>query len=212
MTEIVRKNPYSIILLDEIEKANPEVFNILLQVMEDGELTDAKGRKVDFKNTIIIMTSNLGTDILNKQGAIGFLPANDFEAKYERLRQNVLDTIDKHFRPEFLNRVDKVIVFKPLDPESIKKIAKLELLKLVSRLLDKKIKVVYSPEVIDWLAKEGFNPHFGARPIRKVISDNLETQISELLLNNDIQADSQITISIKNKKPALNLSKKVKES
>lgn len=195
LTEIVRKNPYAIILLDEIEKAHPEVFNILLQVMEDGELTDAKGRKVDFKNTIIIMTSNLGTDILTKQASIGFnkgITNND----YEKLEKEVQEAVEHHFKPEFINRLDKIIIFKPLDEESIRKIVELEIKKLQQRLTGNKYHISVTKEAKLWLALKGFDPKFGARPIRKVISDYIENRISDLILNEEILPGDVIGIDL----------------
>lgn len=198
LTEIVRKNPYAVILLDEIEKAHPEVFNILLQIMEDGELTDTKGRKVDFKNTIIIMTSNLGTDILSKQAAIGF-DRNDSFVDYKKMEENVLETVEKHFKPEFINRIDKIIVFKPLNKSSIQKIVDLELKKLIERLKGKYTLLV-SKTARKWIADNGFDILFGARPIRKVISDNIETILSEMILTEEIVKSDQILVDLKNDK------------
>jgi len=204
LTETVRKNPFSIILLDEIEKAHPEVFNILLQILEDGELTDAKGRKVDFKNTIIIMTSNLGTDILNKQAAIGFNNKGD-EYEYQKLKDNVMESIKKHFKPEFLNRIDKIIVFEPLSKESIRKIVEIQLLDLKKRLSTLKFSLLAKKEVKDWIAEKGFSPEFGARPIRKVISDYIETPISEGILTEEFLSGD--TISINKTKDSITVSK-----
>ena len=195
LTEIVRKNPFSIILLDEIEKAHPEVFNILLQIMEDGELTDAKGRKVDFKNTIIIMTSNLGTEFMNKQAAIGF--ANkDAEAKIEKLKENVMNAVEKHFKPEFINRIDKIIVFNPLDKESIRKIVDIQIGDLNKRLSQNKIKLKIGAQVKDWIADKGFTPQFGARPIRKVITEHIETPLSEGMLMEKFSSGDVLELKI----------------
>lgn len=193
LTEAIRKNPYSIILLDEIEKAHPEVFNILLQVMEDGELTDAKGRNVDFKNTIIIMTSNLGTDILTKQAVIGFNKSSNLDEKYEKLESSVKETVEKHFKPEFLNRLDKIIIFKPLDKAVIKKIVELELEKLKKRL-KKRYSLRITPNARDWIAEKGHDPNYGARPIRKIIADFIETNLSELILGETITEGDLIEI------------------
>lgn len=196
LTEQIRKNPFSIILLDEIEKAHPEVFNILLQILEDGELTDAKGRKVDFKNTIIIMTSNLGTDILNRQAKIGFNNAKD-EFEYQKLKENVMDAVKKHFKPEFLNRIDKIIVFEPLSKESIRKIVDIQLLDLKKRLSELKLSISLKKEVKDWIAEKGYSPEFGARPIRKVISDYIETAISESVLMEEFSSGDKLNIVAK---------------
>lgn len=207
LTEIVRKNPYSVILLDEIEKAHPEVFNILLQVMEDGELTDAKGRKVDFKNTIIIMTSNLGTDALTKQATIGFNKSSNLQEQYKKLESNVLEAVEKHFKPEFVNRLDKIIVFKPLDKSAIRKIVDIQIRDLKYRLERNNYKLVVSKEALQWIAENGFDPKFGARPIRKVISESIEAPLSDLILSDDLNKDDLIKVDLKSNKLALAKSK-----
>lgn len=204
LTEMVRKNPFSIILLDEIEKAHPEVFNILLQILEDGELTDAKGRKVDFKNTIIIMTSNLGTDILNKQAIIGFNNKSS-DIEFQKLKENVMESVKKHFKPEFINRIDKIIVFEPLSKESIRKIVDIELLDLKKRLSQLKLSITLDRGARDWIAEKGFSPEFGARPIRKVISDYIETPISEGILTEEFSSGNSVKITAE--KDLLKLSK-----
>lgn len=199
LTEIVRKNPYAVILLDEIEKAHPETFNILLQVMEDGELTDAKGRKIDFKNTILIMTSNLGTEALTKQAKIGFEQDNSFdESAYEKIEHQTVEAVQRHFKPEFVNRIDKIITFRPLTIDSIKKIVKLELEKLIDRIGEQGINLLYNKEVIDWLAKKSFDPAFGARPIRKMIADHIEAPLSEMMLREEISVNKNVTVEVNN--------------
>lgn len=203
LTEIVRKNPYSVILLDEIEKAHPEVFNILLQVMEDGELTDAKGRKVDFKNTIIIMTSNLGTDALTKQATIGFKKDGDLSEQYEKLEESVLEAVEKHFKPEFINRLDKIIVFRPLDKNSIKKIVDIQIKELSDRLLSKGYQINVSPEVKNWIAEKGYEPRYGARPIRKVIAEYIEAPLTDEILKGEFEKDHVLNIELKNNKIVL---------
>jgi len=195
LTEIVRKNPFSIILLDEIEKAHPEVFNILLQILEDGELTDAKGRKVDFKNTIIIMTSNLGTEFMNKQAAIGFTK-KDAEADISRLKENVMSAVEKHFKPEFVNRIDKIVVFNPLGKESIRKIVDIQINDLNKRLLQNKLRLKVSKETKDWIAKKGFIPEFGARPIRKTITEYIETPLSEGILREEFSTGDTLEVKL----------------
>jgi len=202
LTEIVRKNPYSVILLDEIEKAHPEIFNILLQILEDGTLTDAKGRTIDFKNTIVIMTSNLGTDILRKQASIGFgSPKNDNE--YEKLKSNVIEAVEKHFKPEFINRLDKIIVFRPLSKPSIEKIVEIQLLDLKKRLEAKKFKLKYDSCIKKWIAEKGYDPAFGARPIRRVISEHIESAITDAVLEEKYSLEDTIKISITEDKIAL---------
>jgi ATP-dependent Clp protease ATP-binding subunit ClpC len=182
LTEAIRKNPYSVILFDEIEKAHPEVFNILLQLMEDGELTDAKGRKVNFKNTIIIMTSNLGTDVLRRQTSIGFNNAKSSEERYQLLKEHVEEAVEKSFRPEFINRLDKVIVFYPLDQASIRKIVDLQVAELEKRLVHQKLLLKADNKVRDFIAKKSYSAEFGARPIRKYIAEHIENLISDAIL------------------------------
>lgn len=200
LTEIVRQNPYSIILLDEIEKAHPEVFNILLQVMEDGELTDAKGRKIDFKNTILIMTSNLGTDVLTKQATIGFNKDGNLSEKYEKLEENVLEAVEKHFKPEFINRLDKIIVFKPLDKSSIKKIVDIQIKDLSERLSKNGYSITVSKEARDWIADKGYEPRYGARPVRKAIANFIEVPLTDEILKGDLEKDQSLNIELKNDK------------
>ena len=209
LTEIVRKNPYTVILLDEIEKAHPEVFNILLQIMEDGELTDAKGRKVDFKNTIIIMTSNLGTDTLTRNAAIGFSRGDELGDKYEKLKTGILESLEKHYKPEFLNRVDKVIVFKPLDRNAIKKIVDLELNKLKDRLLENNLILEFDKKIKEFVAEKGFDPNFGARPIRKVIAEEIEVPLSDKILYEEFLPNSKILISFENNKATFEIEKEL---
>ena len=207
LTEKIRRQPYSVILLDEIEKAHPEVFNILLQIIEDGELSDAKGRKVDFKNSIIIMTSNLGTDLLTKQASIGFKYDKNgkktFDQTYDKLKINVLDNLERHFRPEFLNRLDKIIVFKPLTQDAIRDIVEIEIRKLLNRILDQKIKLSVSKKAKDWIAKEGFKPEFGARPMRRVIIDNIENPLSENILSEKFNPGNCVLADLKQNKIVL---------
>lgn len=210
LTEAIRKNPYSVVLLDEIEKAHPEVFNILLQVMEDGELTDARGRRIDFKNTIIIMTSNLGTDVLTHQAAIGFKGSMNLKNNYEKLEKSVLESVEKNFRPEFINRIDKIIIFKPLSDSSIQKITNIELAQLKTRLLSNNYNISFSDSIKKYISKKGYDPDFGARPIRKAIADFIEAPLSEkilteeFLLGDNIYAteknDAVVLSKIKNKK------------
>jgi len=203
LTEMVRKNPYSVILFDEIEKAHPDVFNILLQVMEDGELTDAKGRKVDFKNTIIIMTSNLGTDALTRNAKIGFNQNGDLSEQYEKLEENVLESVEKHFKPEFINRLDKIIVFKPLDKKSIRKIVDIQIGDLISHLQTSGYNIEVSSEVRNWIGEKGYEPRYGARPIRKVITDFLETPLTDEILMDTFSNGQTLKIELVNDKIVL---------
>ncbi|HRY85924.1 MAG TPA: ATP-dependent Clp protease ATP-binding subunit, partial [Candidatus Omnitrophota bacterium] len=168
LTEKVRRRPYSVVLLDEIEKAHPDVFNILLQLMEEGRLTDSFGRKVDFRNTIVIMTSNVGADLIRKQGDLGFAPKKD-EMNYDVLKQKLLDETKKVFRPEFLNRVDDTIVFHPLTRQDLEQIIHIELKEVQDRLKDKKMELILSDEVLKFLIDHGYDPVFGARPLKRTI-------------------------------------------
>ncbi len=186
LTEAVRRRPYAVILLDEIEKAHPEVFNILLQIMEDGHLTDAKGRRVDFRNTIIIMTSNVGASMIKRAGGLGFITTEDErkqqEATYEDLKERVMDALKRTFRPEFLNRLDGIMVFRPLTKEQITQIVDLELDRVRELLREHDMELVATEEAKMFLAEKGYNPDYGARPLRRVVQDYVEDPLSEGLL------------------------------
>ena len=204
LTEAVRHKPYSIILFDEIEKAHPEVFNILLQILEDGYLTDAKGRRINFRNTIVILTSNLGTLELNKVAAIGF-SANaggkkDFEKKYESLKERVMEIVNKELRPEFINRLDSIIVFRPLDKTSVERIVELNLVELSKRLKKQGIILSVTKDVKKFIAETGFSEEFGARPIRRAISENLEDPISEAIIAGKYSSGDKISVHLVNGK------------
>jgi ATP-dependent Clp protease ATP-binding subunit ClpC len=205
LTETIRRAPYSVVLLDEIEKAHPDVFNMLLQVMEDGYLTDAKGRKVNFRNTIIIMTSNIGMAELNRQAAIGFKTdaRTDLETRYQEIKGQVLDKLKEHFRPEFLNRLDRVVVFRPLNNEDVKRIVQLQINKLTTRLLPEGIDIQIEDSAKEFLAKKGFDPQFGARHVRRVITEYIEDPLSEMLLNGKLNIKAPIRVLRKGDKLAL---------
>ena len=189
LTEAVRKKSYSVILLDEIEKAHPEVFNILLQIFDDGHLTDAKGRKVDFRNTIVVMTSNIGSDLINQDRSLGFSTKaqedEEEQATYKRVKANVLDEIKKFFRPEFLNRIDGTVVFHALSKFHMKEIVDLMLNEVSVGLLEKAITLEVTDKAKDWLADKGYDPHFGARPLRRMIQDHVEDKLSDAVLAGD---------------------------
>lgn len=192
LTEAVRRKPYSVVLFDEIEKAHPDVFNILLQILEDGRLTDAQGRKVDFKNTVIIMTSNVGARMITeKKSSLGFAPEQK-SADSEKIKEMVLGELKNTFRPEFLNRVDDIIVFHKLTDEDIQEIA-VRMLKVLTKRLDEiGISVTFTDEAIKAIAKEGFDPVYGARPLRRAIQTKLEDSISEQMLEGKIRAGNQV--------------------
>jgi len=197
LTEKVRRQPYSVVLFDEIEKAHPDVFNILLQVLEEGRLTDGKGRTVDFRNTVIIMTSNVGANLISRDTKLGFVVGDTEEYDYERMKEQVLSAMKKMFRPEFLNRVDEVIVFKALNEQEIRKIVDLQLRKVEERLKDRDIHLDVSNEVKDLIAEEGFSREFGARPLRRVIERKLETLLSEKILEGKIAHGDLVSVSLK---------------
>ncbi|HRZ40247.1 MAG TPA: ATP-dependent Clp protease ATP-binding subunit, partial [Candidatus Omnitrophota bacterium] len=181
LTEKVRRKPYSVVLLDEIEKAHPDVFNILLQVLEDGRLTDSFGRKVDFRNTIILMTSNVGADMLRRRGSLGFVAQTE-DAGYEEMRDRLLDEVKKVFKPEFLNRIDDIIVFKSLTREDLEKIVEIEIRGVSARLKDRDIEVELTPEALTLLIEKGFDPVFGARPLKRTIQRYLEDPLAEEII------------------------------
>ena len=199
LTEKVKRRPYSVILLDEIEKAHPDVFNILLQIFEDGRLTDSKGRMVSFKNTIIIMTSNVGSDFINKMSAIGFSSKQDIQER-ESMKDKIMDSLRDQFRPEFLNRIDEIVIFNYLKTEEIKRIVDLEFLKVQKRLAAKEITIKISEKAKEFLAKEGFDPNLGARPLKRVIQRLILDPLSVKIVTNEIAEGSRVLIDEKNGK------------
>lgn len=196
LTEKVRNNPYSVVLLDEVEKAHNDVFNILLQVLDDGFLTDSKGRKVDFRNTIIIMTSNLGATALRDEKSVGF-GAKDVSDDYEAMAAKVRETLKKTFRPEFLNRLDETVVFHSLNKEEIHQIVKLMAKNIINRIKEQNINLKITPAAIDIVAEAGFDAEYGARPIRRVLQDKIEDLLSEELLAGNIETGATVTIGAK---------------
>ncbi|MBU4312931.1 MAG: ATP-dependent Clp protease ATP-binding subunit [Candidatus Omnitrophica bacterium] len=199
LTEKVRRRPYSVVLLDEIEKAHPDVFNILLQVLEDGRLTDSFGRKVDFRNTILIMTSNVGANLFRKQGAIGFKSEN-VEAGHKNIKEQLLDQVKKTFKPEFLNRVDDIIVFHGLSKEDLYKIVEIELVEVKDRLKEQDIDIELDKSAKDLLIEKGFDPIFGARPLKRTIQRLLEDPLAEEIIAKKSDKNKKFKISAKNGK------------
>ncbi len=195
LTEKVRRKPYSVVLFDEIEKAHPDVFNALLQILEDGRLTDGKGRTVDFRNAVIIMTSNVGAMYINKQPKVGFR-ADDENKDYEQMKDRVLEELRKTFRPEFLNRLDEIIVFHALNEEHIFQIVDIMLEELNQRVAEYSMKLEISQEAKDKLVKEGFDPQLGARPLRRVIQKRLEDGISEEMLQGNISPGDNVLVDV----------------
>jgi ATP-dependent Clp protease ATP-binding subunit ClpC len=204
LTEAVRRRPYSIVVFDEIEKAHPEAHNMLLQIMEEGQLTDARGHKVDFRNCIIVMTSNIGDEELRKQGSLGFALNRDEkeEAKsnYDGMRKKLLESLRKVFRPEFINRLDGVIVFHPLGKDHLRKIVNIELDKVAERMHDHNITLHATEAALDQIAVEGFDPEMGARPLRRVIQDNVEDHLSDAVLAHEFNDGDSILIDLDKQK------------
>jgi len=202
LTEAVRRKSYSVILLDEIEKAHPEVFNILLQIFDDGHLTDSKGRKVDFRNTLIIMTSNIGSDLISQDRSIGFNARTDGaqteQEAYTRMKNNVLDEVKVFFRPEFLNRVDGTVVFHALSREHMEDIVDILMQEVAGNLLEKGISMEVTDEARAWLAEEGYDPTFGARPLRRVIQDTVEDKLSDAILGGELGPADTAVIDVEN--------------
>lgn len=196
LTEKIRRRPYAVVLLDEIEKAHPDVFNMLLQVMEEGRLTDSFGRNVDFRNTIIIMTTNAGAEAIKNEAAFGFQKPED-DATYESMKSRVNERIEKVFRPEFLNRVDDVIVFRHLNVDDLKQVVDLELSKVRNRLEERGLKLVLTDEAKKFLIKKGSNTDFGARPLRRAIENYVEDPLSEELLKGEFQGKDTIMVEVK---------------
>jgi ATP-dependent Clp protease ATP-binding subunit ClpB len=190
LTEVVRRKPYSVILLDEIEKAHPDIFNVLLQVLDEGHLTDSKGRKVDFKNTIIIMTSNIGSHQIKES----FMNNKDFEIAENKAKKAVLEQLKLTIRPEFLNRIDDVVMFSPLTAIEINLIVELQLSLLIKRLKKEGLEIDVTKEAINALAKLGFNPEYGGRPVKRVIQKNILNLLSKSLLGGEIDKSSKVII------------------
>lgn len=207
LTEAVRHRPYSVILFDEIEKAHPEVFNVLLQVLDDGRMTDAKGRVVNFKNSIIIMTSNIGSQFIEKMESIGFTNNTTID-DYKATKEKVLASLKDHFRPEFLNRLDEIIVFDVLSPEVIRSIVDFKIKIVRDRLLAKDIVMEISDEALGYLAKEGYNPHYGARPLNRLIQEKILNSVASFILGKGIRKGDVVCISIKNNELLIEKKKK----
>ena len=200
LTEKIRRHPYSVLLLDEIEKAHPDVFNILLQILEDGRLTDSKGRVVNFKNCVIIMTSNLGATNIDTR-RIGFDTASE-DKSYERMKESMMEELKKAFRPEFINRLDDIIVFHKLNEEQTREIVKLMLSNVIKRLDERGIHLTYEEDTVDYLAREGFDENYGARPLRRMIQQIVEDKLSEEILEGKISIGDSVRMFMKDGKPA----------
>ncbi|MDQ5957962.1 MAG: ATP-dependent Clp protease ATP-binding subunit ClpB [Patescibacteria group bacterium] len=206
LTELVRHRPYSVLLFDEIEKAHPEVFNILLQVLDNGRLTDSKGRVVNFKNTVIILTSNLGSQYMNRFQKIGFGSGGE-EGRYDEVKEKIMDTVKEQFKPEFINRLDDIIIFNPLNADVIRDIVAIQLDIVRKRLLLKGIKLEIGDEVVSYLATEGFNPEYGARPLKRLIQNRILNKVAEFIISRRVENGGIVKVSIKDKEPVIELKK-----
>jgi ATP-dependent Clp protease ATP-binding subunit ClpC len=199
LTEAVRRRPYSVVLFDEIEKAHPDVWNMLLQILEEGKLTDSVGRVVNFRNTIILMTSNVGSDLARKTNTMGFGSASE-ETTYERMKERIMDEAKKTFRPEFLNRLDDALVFRSLTREDLVTILDLEVRKVVGRLHARHITLELDQAAKDFLVEKGYDPAYGARPMRRAVERHLEDPLAEEILRGVLHDGEPITVSVENDK------------
>lgn len=207
LTETIRHRPYSVVLFDEIEKAHPEVFNLLLQVLDNGRLTDSKGKVVNFKNTVIIMTSNIGAQYIDKMEQIGFTTSHAEKDEYNLVKEKVLVSLKDHFRPEFLNRVDDVIIFDILGQEEIRKIVDIQIKQVEERMNIKDIKLEISTDALEYLGKEGYNPQYGARPLKRLIQNKILNKIASLIISQEIVRGGIVSVGIKNKELTFDVKK-----
>lgn len=211
LTEMIRHRPYSIVLFDEIEKAHPEVFNIMLQILDNGRLTDAKGRHVDFKNTVLIMTSNVGSNYVRRIETLGFATGEEKEEdeKTEKeLRGKIMQALESRFRPEFLNRLDEIIIFNNLNKDNLREIVKIQTGFIEKRLAEKNIKLKITPEAVAFLAREGYSPHYGARPLKRFIQTKILNQVANMIISGDIGSGETISIGVKDGNLVINADKK----
>ncbi len=212
LTETVRHRPYAVLLFDEIEKAHPEVFNILLQVLDNGRLTDAKGRTVNFKNTIIMLTSNLGSEYMMRWQRIGFASTPNVLGQFEETKSRIMETLKQHFRPEFLNRLDDIIIFNPLDQVVIREIVDIQLRLVSERLKVKNIELEVSPAVVDYLAKEGFSAEYGVRPLKRLIQNKILNLIAEFIIARRIESGGVLSVEMKNGQLTIDIKKTFRSS
>ncbi len=206
LTEAIRHRPYSVILFDEIEKAHPEVFNVLLQVLDDGRMTDGKGRTVNFKNTIIIMTSNIGSQFIEKMESIGF-SMGGANSQYTQVKDKVMDSLKNHFRPEFLNRIDEIVMFDVLSQDVIKSIVNIRIAVVQERLSAKGITLEISDEALAYLAKEGYNPHYGARPLNRLIQSKILNPVASFIISNNTSKGDSVSVTMKNGELSIEMKK-----
>jgi ATP-dependent Clp protease ATP-binding subunit ClpB len=211
LTERIRHRPYAVVLFDEIEKAHPEVFNILLQVLDSGHLTDGKGRKVNFKNTIIVLTSNIGSEFLDRMAGIGFEASSGEDAvQREQMKERVMQALKNQFRPEFLNRLDDIVIFDTLSKDALALIVEKQVKEVVARLAGKRITLELSPEVRAWLADKGYNPQYGARPLKRAIQDKILTPIASLMVSQGIMEGGAVKVVLKGGVPSFEVQKTAK--
>jgi ATP-dependent Clp protease ATP-binding subunit ClpC len=197
LTEKIRRRPYAVVLFDEIEKAHHDVFNMLLQIMEEGKLTDSFGRHVDFRNVILILTSNIGSDIIKNKAPVGFVPSVGVseERTYEVMKKQLMEELEKEFRPEFINRLDDIVIFRQLTRDNLASIVKLEIAKVAKRLEDKEITLDITAEATEFLIDKGFHPEFGARPLRRAVEQYLEDPLSEELLRGSFEGKRFVMVN-----------------
>ena len=192
----MRRKPFSVVLFDEVEKAHPDIFNSLLQILDEGRLTDAQGRVVDFKNTVIVMTTNLGTRDIAKSVSLGFSQAGDAEGSYEKMKAKVADELKQHFRPEFLNRVDEIVVFRQLTQDDIERIVDLMVAQIEIRLKDKDMGIELTPAAKTLIAQRGFDPVLGARPLRRAIQRDIEDHLAEKILFSELKSGEIVVVDV----------------
>jgi ATP-dependent Clp protease ATP-binding subunit ClpB len=210
LTERIRHRPYAVVLFDEVEKAHPEVFNILLQVLDSGHLTDGKGRKVNFKNTIIVLTSNIGGEFMDRLAHIGFGNAAATEAsRYEEVKEKVMGALKEHFRPEFLNRLDDIVIFDPLSKEALARIVEIQVAEVVERLARKRVTLVIDDAVRAYLAEKGYNPQYGARPLKRVIQDKILNPVASHMLAEGVKEGGAVLVTMKNGEPHFEVRKRI---
>ena len=210
LSEAVRRRPYSVVLFDEVEKAHPDVMNLLLQVLEEGMVTDSFGRKIDFRNTIIILTSNVGADSIKRQSSLGFNAMTDSEGDFEGMKAKIEEVAKKHFRPEFLNRLDEMVVFHMLEKIHLNKIVDLEVKKLVERLAEKEIELILDKSARELVVTKGYDPEYGARPMRRAVERFLEDPLAEALLASEVKEGDVVTASVKKKEGKITFKSKKK--
>jgi len=207
LTEKVRHRPYSVVLFDEIEKAHPDVFNVLLQVLDDGQLTDSKGRTVNFKNTIIVLTSNVGSKHIDKMKSLGF-NHGDTVNEYEQAKDKVREDLRDEFRPEFLNRLDEIVIFNVLSKEAVRKIVDIQINRVLKRLEKKDLTLDITEPVYDYLAKKGYNPQYGARPLKRIIQQEVLTPIANLMVDRGVFDGGQINVNMRDGEINFDVTKK----